>query len=56
MWDCIYLKSSCRAKETVKRTKRQPKEWGEIFANQICNKGLTPQIEEELIQLNGTTK
>ena len=36
--------------------KRQPKEWGEIFANQISDKGLTPQIDEELVHVNGTTK
>ena len=36
--------------------KRQPKEWGEIFANQISDKGLTPQIDEELVQVNGATK
>ena len=34
--------------------KRQSREWEKIFANQISDKGLIPNIYKELIQLNRT--
>ena len=33
-------KSFYRAKETINKTKRQPSEWEEIFANEATEKGL----------------
>ena len=51
-WDCIKLKSFCTAKETDKKTKRQPQKWEMLFANCISNKKLTSKIYKELIKLN----
>ena len=52
----IKLKSFCTAKETVKKTKRQPTEWEKIFANPISDKRLRSKIYKELIQLNIKTQ
>ena len=43
-WDLIKLKSFCRAKETINETKRQPKEWEKIFANNATDKKLISKI------------
>ena len=32
-WDLIKLQSFCKAKDTNKRTKRQPTDWEKIFTN-----------------------
>ena len=52
VWDFIKIKSFCTAKETVKKTKRQPTEWEKIFANDITDKGLVLKIYKELLKLN----
>ena len=51
-WDLIKIKSSCTAKETVNKTKRQPTEWEKIFANVLSDKGLVSKIYKELIKLS----
>ena len=51
-WDLIKLKSFCTAKETINKTKRQPSEWEEIFANKATDKGLICQTYKQLMQLN----
>ena len=41
-WDYIKLKNFCTTKET--RMKRQLTKWGNIFANDISNKGFITKI------------
>ena len=50
-WDFIKVKSSCTAKETVDKTKRQPTEQ-KISADDRSDKGLVSKICKELIKLN----
>ena len=45
-WDLIKIKSFCTAKEAISKTKRQPKEWKKIFANDISDKRLVSKIYE----------
>uniref|UniRef100_A0A7N5K9P1 RNA-directed DNA polymerase n=1 Tax=Ailuropoda melanoleuca TaxID=9646 RepID=A0A7N5K9P1_AILME len=52
LWDFIRIKSFCTAKETVKKTKRQPTEWENIFAKDTTDKGLVSKIYKELLKLN----
>ena len=42
-WDLIKLQSFCKAKDTVKRTKRQPTDWERIFTNPKSDRGLISQ-------------
>ena len=51
-WDLMKLKSFCTAKETIKKTKRQPSQWEKIFANETAVKGLISKIYKQLIQRN----
>ena len=51
-WDLMKLKSFCTAKETIKKTKRQPSEWEKIFANEATDNGLISKIYKQLMQLN----
>ena len=52
LWDFIRIKSFCTAKETVKKTKRQPTEWKKIFANDTTDKRLVSNIYKELLNIN----
>ena len=51
-WDLKKLKSSCTAKETTYKTKRQPSEWEKIFVKEATDKGLISKIYKQLMQLN----
>ena len=51
-WGLMKLKSFCTAKETIKKTKRQPSEWEKIFANDAIYKGLISKVYKQLMQLN----
>ena len=46
IWDYIKLKNFCTVKETINKMKRQPTEWGKIFANDMSNKGLFSKIHK----------
>ena len=48
----MKLKSFCRAKEIINKTKRQPSEWEKIFVNEATDKGLISKIYKQLMQLN----
>ena len=48
----MKLKSSCAAKETINKMKRQPSEWEKIFANEATDKGLISKIYKQLMKLN----
>ena len=47
-WDIIKLQCFCKAKDTVKRTKRQPTYWERIFTNPKSDRGLISNIYKEL--------
>ena len=51
-WDFIKIKTFCRAKETINKTKKQSTKWEKIFANDISDKWLVSKIYKELVQLN----
>ena len=51
-WDLMKIKSFCTAKETIKKTKRQPSDWEKIFANEATDKGLISKIYKQPLQLN----
>ena len=51
-WDLIKIKSFFTVKETISKTKRQPREWEKIFVNDISDKGLVSKIYRELIKRN----
>jgi len=50
-WDLIKLQSVCKAKDTVVRTKWQPKDWEKIFTNPTTDRRLISKIYIELQEL-----
>ena len=51
-WDLVKLQSFCKAKDTVKRTKRQPSNWERIFTNPTSDGGLISNIYKELKKID----
>jgi hypothetical protein len=51
-WDLINLKSFCKAKDTLNKTKRPPTEWERIFTNPTSDRGLISNIYKELKKLD----
>ena len=51
-WYLMKLKSSCKAKDTVNRTKCHTPEWEMIFTNSISYKGIIFKIYIELKKLD----
>ena len=50
-WDLLKLKSFCKAKNMVNKTKWQPTEWEKIFTNPTSERGLISKIDKELKKL-----
>ena len=51
----ITLKSFCSTKEAISEMKRRSTEWEKIFANNISDNELIPQIYKEPKQFNSKT-
>jgi hypothetical protein len=47
-WDLIKLQSFCKAKDTVRKTKRPPTDWERFFTNPKSDKGLISNVYKEL--------
>ena len=52
IWDLIRLQSFCKAKDIVKKTKRQPTEWEKIFTDSPSDRGLICKVYKELKKLD----
>jgi hypothetical protein len=46
-WDLIKLQSFCKAKDTIKKTKRPPTDCERIFTNPKSDRGLISNIYKE---------
>jgi hypothetical protein len=55
-WDVIKLKSFCKAKDTVNKTKSQPTDWEKIFINPKSDRGLISNIRKVLKKLGSRPK
>ena len=54
-WDLLKLRSFCKTKDTVSKTKRLPSYWEKIFTNPTSDKGLISKIYKELKKLDTKT-
>ena len=54
-WDLLKLRSFCKAKDTVIKTKRKPTDWEKSFTNPSSDKGLIFKIYKELKKLDTKT-
>jgi hypothetical protein len=51
-WDLIKLQTFYKAKDTVNRTRWQPADWENIFANPTSDRGLISKIYKEFKKLD----
>jgi hypothetical protein len=51
-WDLIKLQSFCKAKDTVKKTKRPPRDWENMFTNPTSDRRLIPNLCKEFKTLD----
>jgi hypothetical protein len=51
-WDFMKLKSLCKAKDTVNRTKQHPTNGERIFTNPSSDRGLIYKTDKELKKLD----
>ena len=49
------MRSFCKAKDTVSKTKRLPSDWEKILTNSSSDKGLISKIYKELKKLDNET-
>ena len=54
--DLMKLKSFCKTKDTVNRTKQQPTDWEKIFINLTSNRGIISKIYKELKEVDSRKK
>ena len=54
--DILQLKSFCKAKDTLIRTKYQPTDWEKIFTNPTSDRGPIFKIYKELKKLDSKKK
>ena len=54
-WDLLKLRSFCKAKDTVSKTKSLPSDCEKIFTNPSSDKGLISKIYKELKKLDTKT-
>jgi hypothetical protein len=51
-WDLIKLQSFCKAKYTINKTKRPPRDWERIFTYPKSDRGLISNIYKELKEVD----
>jgi hypothetical protein len=51
-WDVVKFQSFCKTKDTVNRTKCQPRDWEKIFTNPTSNRRLITNMYKELKKLD----
>jgi hypothetical protein len=55
-WDLIKLKSFCKAKDTLNRTKWQPIDWEKTFTNSTSDRKLISKVYKSKEVRNQRTK
>lgn len=50
--DVTEFKNFCASKNTIKKVKTEPAEWGRSFANHVADKGLGSTRYKQLLKFN----